>query len=183
MGNFFLRWTFFYFVYLESIMSIFRITEAIPLTKPGSSDVRILSNSSCSDVNVLLLSQSCNFNTNYCTYSHPTSYNSIRWMRKNEKSLVGVDSLHDGGSFLYPYMLGKPSGASSSVNTTTISGGTVCIQFWYVMAYSASNLEVLVDTHGDETSVMKLTGGHGHQWRKATIAVSSQAPFKVFIAK
>ncbi|XP_033750292.1 apical endosomal glycoprotein-like [Pecten maximus] len=180
MANLYSRWIFFYFIYLVSIMSAFHHTEARSVPT-RSADVEVLSNNSCSDVGVTLMNQSCDFNHGYCSFSYP-SYPHIQWKRYTGPRTIGVDSLHDGGPFLYPYMLGKRTGASSSINTTMISGGAVCIQFWYGMAYSGANLEVLLDTNGGETSLWKLAGNHGTKWKKAILAVYSQTPFKVTLS-
>ncbi|XP_021348435.1 mucin-2-like, partial [Mizuhopecten yessoensis] len=170
-----LAWT---LVLLHILTSAWLFSDARSVASVPPTNVQVLSNSSCSDINVKLLSQSCDFNSGYCSFSHPTDYHDLRWRITSSTYYAEVHSLH-GGSYIYPYMLGRHDGASSSINTTTINSGTVCIQFWYAMSASTSNLEVLLDTNGQDTSLWKLTGRYGDGWRKATLAVFSQSPFKI----
>ncbi|XP_069138809.1 uncharacterized protein [Argopecten irradians] len=148
------------FVFWGLSIFVLSVTEARSLSTPVSG-VQVLSTSSCHDVNVTLMSQSCDFNHGYCSFSHPR-YPQMEWKQYTTISAIGVDSLHDGGPFLYPYNLGKHTGTTSSVTTATISGGAVCIQLWYAMAHPGSNLEVLLDVNGNETSLWKLSGNHAN---------------------
>jgi hypothetical protein len=74
---------------------------------------------------------------------------------------------------------GLHSGMKTTLATPLIQDTNICLEFWYNLPTSTSNLQVSLYQFKNLTTIWTAKGPKGNIWRKLQLSIQSEHPFKV----
>ena len=74
---------------------------------------------------------------------------------------------------------GLHSGMNTTLGTPLIQDTNICLEFWYNLPTSSSNLQVMIYQSKNYTTIWSGQGPKGNIWNKLQLSIQSEHPFKV----
>ena len=74
---------------------------------------------------------------------------------------------------------GLHSGMKTTLATPLIQYTNICLEFWYNLPTSSSNLQVSLYQSKNLTTIWTAKGPKGNIWNKLQLSIQSEHPFKV----
>jgi hypothetical protein len=74
---------------------------------------------------------------------------------------------------------GLHSGMKTTLATPLIQDTNICLEFWYNLPTSSSNLQVMLYQSKNITTIWTAKGPKGNIWNKLQLSIQSEHPIKV----
>jgi hypothetical protein len=81
--------------------------------------------------------------------------------------------------FLLDLPFGIHIGTNTTLATPLITDTNVCLEFWYIMPSTSSNLQVLLYKSNNLITIWNGKGTPHSNWQKLQLSINSKQPYKV----